>query len=269
VPARKIAPPRTAAIIKRYIAQLEGIDASQIEAVYPNAESDKAIPDDTRIAIFEDGGPGTSMESPLAISLRDGSDTISVNASFATGGVVSPLMMPSAFLPGGTPPSPAASLPRVSFPPDPQPHYHPERSNTLNTINTISSHYSNGSASTALSQVALAPPPKPKWTIGGDGFAEPTPSSSEAGKVVSQRQPPGWLSGRVQTIGHGMCRSLYVLHFSERIFNYFQGIFMGKLGKKHGNITQGGTMLRDGMRLWVDARKMKNLTIRTGDTCKS
>lgn len=44
---------------------------------------------------------------------------------------------------------------------------------------------------------------------------------------------------------------------------------MGKLGRKHGNVTQRGTILRDGMRLWVDARSMRDLTIRTGDTCKS
>ena len=47
-----------------------------------------------------------------------------------------------------------------------------------------------------------------------------------------------------------------------------EGIFMGKLGKKHGNVTTGGTVLRDGMRLWIDARRMRNLTLRTGDTCK-
>lgn len=44
---------------------------------------------------------------------------------------------------------------------------------------------------------------------------------------------------------------------------------MGKLGKKHGNVTLGGTVLRDGMRVWVDGRTMKSLTLRTGDTCKS
>lgn len=203
MPARKISPPRTAAIVKRYIAQYEGIDASQIEAVYPNAESDTAIPDDTRIAIFEDGGPGTSMVSPLAIILRD-SDTITGVGHDAASLMASPLLMPSPFLPGGTPPSPAVSLPRVSFPPDPQPP-RVERSDTFNSINTFASRYSNESSTTALSHPTFSPPPKPKWTIEEDGFGEPIQSSSEAGKVVSQRQPPGWLSGRVQTIGHGMC----------------------------------------------------------------
>jgi hypothetical protein len=83
---------------------------------------------------------------------------------------------------------------------------------------------------------------------------------------MSQRQPPGWLNGCVQTIGHGMyCFFLY--RFGTVIS--FEGVFMGKLGKEHGDVTQGGTVLRDGMRLWVDARRMKSLTIRTGDTCKS
>jgi len=40
---------------------------------------------------------------------------------------------------------------------------------------------------------------------------------------------------------------------------------MGKLGKKHGNILQGGTIVQDGMRVWVDGRQMKGVTIRTGD----
>jgi len=43
---------------------------------------------------------------------------------------------------------------------------------------------------------------------------------------------------------------------------------MGKLGKKHGNTLQGGTVVQDGMRVWVDGRQMKGVTIRTGDKCK-
>ena len=43
---------------------------------------------------------------------------------------------------------------------------------------------------------------------------------------------------------------------------------MGKLGKKHRGVTLGGTVLRDGMRVWVDAREMKDLTLRKGDKCK-
>lgn len=66
-----------------------------------------------------------------------------------------------------------------------------------------------------------------------------------------------------------VCADALARYPFARIVNMFEGIFMGKLGKKHGNITQGGSVLRDGMRLWVDARKMKNLTIRTGDTCES
>ena len=53
-----------------------------------------------------------------------------------------------------------------------------------------------------------------------------------------------------------------------QIPNTCEGLFMGKLGKKHGNVTPGGTVLHDGMRLWVDTRKIKYLTIRTGDKCK-
>ena len=43
---------------------------------------------------------------------------------------------------------------------------------------------------------------------------------------------------------------------------------MGKLGKKHGNILQGGTIVQNGLRIWVDGRQMKGVTIRTGDKCK-
>jgi hypothetical protein len=47
-----------------------------------------------------------------------------------------------------------------------------------------------------------------------------------------------------------------------------EGIFLGKLGRKHGNVTLSGTVLRNGMRVWVDARMVKKLTLRTGDNCK-
>jgi len=231
VPARKIAPPRTAAIVKRYIAQLEGIDPTQI-TIYTDAESDHPIPDDTRIAIFEEGGPGTSLENPLAISLRDGDHLATP----------SPVLMPTPSLYGGTPPSPAGSLPYVSHTTMPLPHP-PASERSM----SFSSRHS--AESLAVPGQAAAPPANPRWTIGEDGFAEPIESPREAGKVVSQRQPPGWMSGRIQFIGHG--------------------IFMGKLGKKHGNITQGGTVLRDGMRVWVDARTLKHLTIRTGDTFRT
>jgi hypothetical protein len=43
---------------------------------------------------------------------------------------------------------------------------------------------------------------------------------------------------------------------------------MGKLGKKHGNTLQGGTVVQNGMRVWIDGRQMKGVTIRTGDKCK-
>lgn len=199
VPAKKIAPPRTAAIIKRYIAQLEGIDLSHVEAIYPNAESDVAIPDDTRISILEEGAPGASQELPLAISLRD-SDTPDGSASIDKLSGVSPVLLPTPILPAVTPPSATAPLPHVTFPPDAQLH-------ALQRSGSLSSSYSSN---TVLSQPGASlspppPPPKPRWTIGEDGFAEPIESATEAGKVASNRQPPGWLSGRLQSIGQGMC----------------------------------------------------------------
>jgi hypothetical protein len=199
VPARRIAPPRTAAIIKRYIAQLEGIDFSQIKAIYPNAESDVAIPDDTGISVLEEGAPGTSQELPLAISLRD-SDTLDGSVNIDKLSKISPVLLPTPILPPVTPPSPAAPLPHVTFPPDVQ-------LRALQRSGSLSSSYSSN---TILSQPGAPlspppPPPPPRWTIGEDGFAEPIESATEAGKVASNRQPPGWLSGRLQSIGQSMC----------------------------------------------------------------
>lgn len=190
VPARTFAPPRTAGIIKRYIAQLEGIDYSQFEAIYPS-ESDVPIPDDTRIAILGDGGPGTSKESPLAISLRD-ADTPNSGPSLATPLTWSPVLLPAPLLPSITPPSPAISLPAPNA-----------QLNTHQRSMSVSSQYSYDSTTPSL--VGAAQPLKPKWTIGENGFAEPIESLTEAGKVVSRHQPPGWLSGQLQAVGHGTC----------------------------------------------------------------
>lgn len=43
-------------------------------------------------------------------------------------------------------------------------------------------------------------------------------------------------------------------------------VFMAKA--KNVNITRSGTILQNGMRVWVDARKMKRLTLQTGDICE-
>jgi hypothetical protein len=202
VPARTIAPPRTAAVVKRYIAQQEGIDPSEVEAIYASAESDQPIPDDARIPIFQEAGPGSSMGSPLAISLRDfGSDARSCRTATATPQVMSPVLMPTPSQYISTPPSPSVSLPHVTYPPDVQLHLL-ERAMSM----SLSSLHPPEPAGN-LSQTAPMQPNQPNygWTIGEDGFAEPIESPTEASKVVSHRQPPGWLSGRVQFIGYGGC----------------------------------------------------------------
>lgn len=48
---------------------------------------------------------------------------------------------------------------------------------------------------------------KAEWTMSDGEFAEPIESSTDAGKVVSQRQPPGWLSGRVWITSRGVLTS--------------------------------------------------------------
>ena len=188
--ARTTSPTRTAANVKRYIAQLEGIDPSRVEAIYPDLESDRPIPDDTRIATLE-GGPGTSMGSPLAISVRDPDPEL-------------PLVLPPPFLELDTPPSPPTPLPEVLSPPDIQ--IHPSGQPT-----SLSSRDSLRSLTTNQDSFPQSPPADHRWIIGEDGVGEPIESPTEALKVVSEDQPPGWLSSRLQCIGHGMC-VVYIFH---------------------------------------------------------
>lgn len=84
------------------------------------------------------------------------------------------------------------------------------------------------------------------WTIDEYGFAEPTLSLREVDRVVSDAQPPGWLTGQIQMIG--------------------QGLFMGKLKKT--SLLVSGTKISNGMKIWVDNRFMRTVQLKSGDQCE-
>ncbi|KAF8304825.1 hypothetical protein DL93DRAFT_2090071 [Clavulina sp. PMI_390] len=119
----------------------------------------------------------------------------------------------------------------------------------------------------------------PRWTLDGEGFAEPTMSPTEADKVVSSRQPPGWQTGRIQMIGKGLFMGKAG---SSSSGGGFKSLFGGGKKKKNeppaqpgvhtgfgasGSTLPSGTMVRDGMRIYVDTRVMRKLNIKTGDSC--
>ncbi|KAF8304815.1 hypothetical protein DL93DRAFT_2102343 [Clavulina sp. PMI_390] len=74
------------------------------------------------------------------------------------------------------------------------------------------------------------------WRIDDTGFGEPTIDPNEAGKAISQQQPPGWMSGEIRLL--------------------LQGPFMNKPA---ANMSLSGTSLRNGMKVWVDIRSMRTL----------
>lgn len=142
------------------------------------------------------------MWSPLAISLREtGSDGRSSYTALPTPQMLSPVLMPAPLQHFSTPPSPSVSLPHVSYPPDAQLH-RLERAMTmsLSSLHPVEPFKDMSQAEDTQSHQPMHP-----WMMGEDGFAEPIESLTEACRVVSQYQPPGWLSGRVQIIGYGMC----------------------------------------------------------------
>ncbi|KAF8313691.1 hypothetical protein DL93DRAFT_2081024, partial [Clavulina sp. PMI_390] len=110
------------------------------------------------------------------------------------------------------------------------------RAETVSSTNTDSSqgHSSNSSKTRSL-----------PWIIDDTGFAEPRSHPTEAGKVMSRQQPPGWSSGEIRML--------------------WLGPFMNKMG---GNQLLSGTVLRNGMKLWVDMRSMRELSLRKKDTCE-
>lgn len=300
VPRNKVKPPHTAGIVKRYIAQLEGFDPSQVGGIFFNPEdSGDAIPDDQRLPT-EDGARGTAMDLPLAVAVTErevaspiqpaardvnrntGPPTAQTNRGRGPPTPVTPLQGPSS---GGgesvtfrtspfalpvpqlplelrSPPSPAVSL---------APSGRSTGEHTSGSENASGPDYASGPWATATPGAGLSTQQQRpgtttgrrdtadstfanpganrrlRWTIDETGFAEPLMSPTEADKVVSSKQPPGWLSGRINFLG--------------------MGLFMGKLGR-NSSLLISDTVLRNGMRIWVDARTLRSLRLRTGDTCK-
>lgn len=207
VPARIFPPTRTAKVIKQYIARSEELDPSQIADIYVDAESDgDALPDTAKIGIMADGGPGTTQELPLAIILVD--DALLPEESPTPRTPISPPLPPIM-----SPPFEEISprLLNVQLPPF-TPITPPYSQIALPPSNTSVFSGSSGEGSTyrrdsVTSSINHHRESSSRWVIDDDGFGEPIMSPTEADKVKSARQPPGWLAGRIQTIGKSMCES--------------------------------------------------------------
>lgn len=283
----QISPPRTAGIIKRYIAQLEGFSHSQVTGIYLDPDnSDDPVPDNKRIGT-EEGAPGTSQDVPLAITVEESEGVLDVPESEgrsthrqSTGSMsgyptpvtpaqngisqfqLSPIRLPSPHLGPEALPSPPASVAPSTTSADsgPPPTTHGRRDTAsyglhLNTnVDTPPSSNSGHGPSPVTGRRdtinSSASPQIPRWVINDDGFAEPTLSPLEADRVISKRQPPGWLAGRINMIG--------------------KGLFMAKAFSNKNGVTTlpSGTLVRNSMRIWVDVRLMKTLKVKTGDTCE-
>jgi len=172
----------------------------QLNDISSDAEFGRLAPDDARDVV---GGPST-MRPSLSISVRDHRIDASNNRPTLATLPPIPTRDPDgvSFLRGGTSRSPAISLPQ----PDAQDHL------SQKTLSISSLYFSESGMGTKPVGYRQSPDLDPRWTIGSDGFAEPNESPTEAFKVVSQEQPPGWMSGRIRSIGYG--------------------IFLGKIGKK-------------------------------------
>lgn len=252
-------PPGNVGIIRRYIASLEGFDVTD---VYEDALSDSPLADGVKLGTH-DGAPGTSADLPLAINVDELLPSPLSLSSPDTPPL--PVVSPTACSTWwGEPPSPGDELhlpapahdPRMvcrgvsrsaSATPSPE-NSSPPRGGTLPTRVHLPHSFAASSSSPAPSSL-------PRWTLDPQtGFAEPTLSPRRVDRVITAHQPPGWFAGRVQMIG--------------------KGLFMGKVGSTKGKgkgdagELTSGTIVRNGMRVWVDMRVMRVLTLKSGDNCE-
>jgi hypothetical protein len=189
IPARTLNRATGAEIIGGHIEQREGTDPLPLNNISSGAGFGHDARDDARIAV---AGPRT-MRPPLSMGGRDhGIDPSDNRPRLAT---PPPTRGPAhvSFLRGSTPPSPTISLPHT-----PQP-------DAKDHLSISSLYLSESGMGTKPIGYKQSPDLDPRWTVGGDGFAEPNESPTEAFKVVSQEQPPGWMSARIRSIGYGMC----------------------------------------------------------------
>lgn len=182
--ARNIAPPRTALIIKRYLAKLEGIDEFLVADLYLNDSRGDSEPvqDDTRVPITLEHGPGATREAPLAIILREQPQTI-VNTLIVDS--LTPTSARTSQLPSATSPSPSSPVTTISSCETPRP--------------SLSGPGTSSSSSPLL--------------VTGQTDSLPLMSATEPGKVASSRKPPGWAAAHLtrKTGTVSSCRSIEFL----------------------------------------------------------
>lgn len=248
VPARNIAPPRTARLIRQYIAHFEGLDPSHIAALYIDADSDgDAIPDDAKVGVMVDGGPGTTADLPLAIILNDTyprlpedtshtpprtpvspqTTTIGIPIRQRSGSTSMMIEVSPRLVPGGLPLTPTTPPQHITHLPLSTPSAPASPNGVLRRSSTASSLPILGAG------ITVTPAPRAKWIVDEHGFGEPVMSDTEADKVRSSKQPPGWLMGRIQTIGKS--KSYY--YYSKRAhLTHFDPYLRSRIyveGEKH------------------------------------
>jgi len=158
--ARDIAPPRTALIIKRYLASLEDIDEFLLADLYLNygQDDEEPVQDDARVPITLEHGPGAAREAPLAIVLRELQPTINTLVSDS---------LPSPSTSSAPPPSSTSSPPSPAI--------------TVESARHRSSLSTSSSSSWPLERADSLPPMSP----------------TEPGKVAFDEKPPGWVTARL------------------------------------------------------------------------
>lgn len=125
--ARNIAPPRTSAIVKRYIADLEALDESSITELY-TIDGGDPVDDDTRLNILDEDGPGSCPEAPIQLILRQQPTPLTLNIPPVSPSSASPYSPATSLVTstmGLSPlthqhliPSPTTPTPTNSFPPE-------------------------------------------------------------------------------------------------------------------------------------------------------
>jgi len=157
--ARDIAPPRTALIIKRYLASLEDIDEFLLADLYLNygQDDEEPVKDDARVPITLEHGPGATREAPLAIVLRELQPIINIIVSDS---------LPSPSTSSAPPPSSTSSPPSPAI------------------------TFASAGPRSPLSASLLS------WPLERADSLPPM-SPTEPGKVAFDEKPPGWATAHL------------------------------------------------------------------------
>lgn len=71
VVSRRVAPPHTAASIKRFLSKQENIPDYRCTNLYSTISSPSAYEDQSYVSVMTDGGPGSSLRQPMALVISE------------------------------------------------------------------------------------------------------------------------------------------------------------------------------------------------------